>query len=92
MGGVRAADAPRDERSPIAEPGARLLAVTLDALVPDFLPAVPIDPWSGKPLRYDPATGTVWSLGPNGVDEGGTAVPYDVTDPPDLAIRPAAAK
>lgn len=45
----------------------------LDALVPGFLPAVPEDPFTGKPLRY--ATGPygwkVWSVGPDGKDDGG---------------------
>jgi hypothetical protein len=62
----------------------------LDDLVPDLLPAVPIDPWSGTPLRYDPATGTVWSLGPNGTDEGGAPEPSSVAEPADLVVRPAA--
>ena len=41
---------------------------TLDALVPKYLPAVPLDPWSkdGKPLSYDAATGVVWSVGESG--------------------------
>ena len=41
---------------------------TLDALVPQYLPAVPADPWSkdGKPLNYDAATGVVWSVGESG--------------------------
>jgi hypothetical protein len=53
---------------------------------------VPTDPWSGKPLRYDPATGTVWSLGSNGTDEGGAPVSHDVHDPPDFDLRPKAAR
>ena len=41
---------------------------SLDALVPQYLPAVPADPWSkdGKPLNYDAATGVVWSVGESG--------------------------
>ena len=44
------------------------LPPTLDALVPQYLPAVPADPWSkdGKPLNYDAATGVVWSVGESG--------------------------
>jgi hypothetical protein len=44
----------------------------LDALVPAFLPAVPTDPWTGRPLRYvagPPAR--VWSVGPDRVDDEG---------------------
>jgi hypothetical protein len=47
---------------------------TLDALVPVFLPAVPLDPVDGKPLCYRPNTdGTylLYSIGPNGTDDGG---------------------
>ena len=41
---------------------------TLDALVPQYLPAVPPDPWSkdGKPFSYDAAAGVVWSVGESG--------------------------
>jgi hypothetical protein len=46
---------------------------TLDTLVPDLLPALPIDPHSGDPLRYELRDGqpTLWSVGENGVDDGG---------------------
>lgn len=46
----------------------------LEALVPEFLNHVPLDPYDGQPLRYRRhANGSphVWSVGPNGVDEGG---------------------
>ena len=38
---------------------------TLDALVPEFLPKVPVDPWDRehRPLSYDPEDGVVWSVG-----------------------------
>ena len=44
------------------------LPPTLDALVPQYLPAVPLDPWSkdGKLLNYDAAAGVVWSVGESG--------------------------
>ena len=52
---------------------------TLEELVPDYLPAVPIDPMAGggKPLGYvnaekDPVKPRVYSVGPNGIDQGGT--------------------
>jgi hypothetical protein len=37
----------------------------LDQLVPDFLPAVPLDPFDGKPLRYrrEGAGWVIWSVG-----------------------------
>ena len=46
----------------------------LDSLVPEFVPAVPLDPVDGQPLRYRPnADGTflLYSIGQNGVDNGG---------------------
>ena len=46
----------------------------LNSLVPDFLPAVPLDPVDGQPLRYRRnADGTflLYSVGENGVDDGG---------------------
>lgn len=38
---------------------------TLDALVPEFLPSVPADPWDRehRPLSYHPEDGVVWSVG-----------------------------
>ena len=45
----------------------------LDDLVPAFLDAVPTDPFGGKPLRYQqrPAGFVVYSVGRDGVDNGG---------------------
>ena len=46
---------------------------TLDALVPQYLSAVPVDPFSGKPLIYTTLEGgiVVYSVGLNGIDDGG---------------------
>jgi hypothetical protein len=47
----------------------------LKAMVPEFLPAVPLDPVDGQPLRYHPkANGTflLYSVGENGKDDGGS--------------------
>jgi len=47
---------------------------SLAALVPDFLPEVPLDPCDGKPLRYrlqSDGSPVVWSIGIDGIDEGG---------------------
>jgi hypothetical protein len=46
---------------------------SLSDLVPRFLPAVPLDPYDGKPLRYvKRADGvTVYSVGADGSDDGG---------------------
>jgi len=55
---------------------------SLEALVPRYLPAVPLDPMTGTPLRFRPApadTGRpiVYSVGSDGVDDGGVAPPTD---------------
>jgi hypothetical protein len=38
------------------------LPETLDELVPSILDAVPVDPWTGKPVRYAPKPGGGWIL------------------------------
>lgn len=43
------------------------------ALVPGYLDAVPIDPVDGKPLRYDPSSKVIYSIGGNMRDEKGLA-------------------
>ena len=46
---------------------------TLDALVPDYLAAVPVDPFDGKPMRYahfDEGI-RIWSIAENLVDNDG---------------------
>jgi hypothetical protein len=46
----------------------------LAALVPEFLPVIPKDPVDGKPLRYrrsDDGTFLLYSVGEDGVDNGG---------------------
>jgi len=51
---------------------------SLDALVEEgILPAVPTDPFSGKPLRYDAKRKLIWSVGPDGVDDNAESVPED---------------
>ena len=44
------------------------LPPALDALVPQYLPAVPVDPWSkdGRPLCYEAESGVAWSVGRRG--------------------------
>jgi hypothetical protein len=48
---------------------------TLDALVPEYLPAVPRDPFDGKPLRMVTRGGSLvfYSIGPDMKDDGGAA-------------------
>ncbi len=54
------------------------LPSNLNALVPDFLPALPPDPMSGKTLLYHPAAGgdfVLYSVGEDGQDDGGDPRP-----------------
>ena len=39
--------------------------------MPEFLPAVPLDGFDGKPVRYSPAKKVVYSVGEDGLDSGG---------------------
>lgn len=58
-------------------------APDLPALVPGYLPAVPVDPFSPQaaPLRYiaTPGSEMVYSVGTNGVDDGATTRPSTKT-------------
>jgi hypothetical protein len=52
----------------------------LDELVPKYLPSVPADPLAagGAPLKYstaDPSAPAVYSVGEDGVDDGGSTAP-----------------
>lgn len=50
----------------------------LDQLVPKYLPRVPTDPFDGRPLRYRmtaDGTFTIYSVGHDGVDDGGNPAP-----------------
>ncbi|MFW6162336.1 MAG: hypothetical protein ACODAJ_06165 [Planctomycetota bacterium] len=64
------------------------LPKTLDALVPDFVEAVPPDPFTAKPLRYrkDKTGFVVYALGENGRDDAGD-VEADEGKPPDIGFR-----
>jgi hypothetical protein len=44
----------------------------LEKLVPEFMEAVPMDPFDGKPFRYSAEKGIVYSVGENCIDEGGS--------------------
>jgi hypothetical protein len=48
------------------------LPPTLADLVPEYLPAVPLDPFDDKPLRYDAAKGLIYSVGTDLKDQGGS--------------------
>ena len=53
------------------EEAAGHLPATLEALVPDYLPAVPRDPFDGQPFRYSAEKRIVYSVGENLTDDGG---------------------
>lgn len=54
------------------------LPPSLAALVPDYLPTIPIDPFDGQPLRLNLTDGTwrVYSIGFDRVDNGGKLGSY----------------
>lgn len=52
----------------------------LSALMPRYLSAIPEDPYDGKPLRFDPWRGVLWSVGSDGIDGGG--VNKEIRDAP----------
>lgn len=56
---------------------------SLAQLVPAYLPSLPLDPFTGKPLRYRPPASAsdlplLYSVGVDGVDDGG-AIPSNKT-------------
>ncbi|MCL1921632.1 MAG: hypothetical protein FWG50_11285 [Kiritimatiellaeota bacterium] len=46
---------------------------TLGELVPSYLPSVPLDPFDGKPFRYKPGEGIIYSVGEGLEDLDGAA-------------------
>jgi hypothetical protein len=46
---------------------------SLNSLVPEFLPKIPLDPYDAKPLRYRRLQDgvVIYSIGPDKVDNGG---------------------
>lgn len=57
----------------------------LEGLVPEILPAVPLDPFTGRPFRYEleGAEWRFWSAGPAGTDP----TPEDADLPPQRVFR-----
>ena len=67
------------------------LPASLDGLVPEFLEAVPADPFDGKPLRYEKLAGggyVVYSVGKDLQDDHGASAPAGGKDaaPPDITF------
>lgn len=75
------------------------LPPSLDALVPQYLAAVPMDPYDGKPLRYDQSRALVYSVGTDLSDHHGSQyvnvppdklygeTPFDDHDQPTLELK-----
>ena len=60
----------------------------LQKLVPTYIKAVPADPFgAGEPFRYrtDGVNYTLWSIGPDGVDDGGTPIGWSKKAPTQYA-------
>lgn len=57
----------------------------LEALVPEFLPEVPHDPFDGQPFRYRPELGVVYSVGKNLLDDRGAVVARVADEANDMA-------
>ncbi|HEY8120699.1 MAG TPA: hypothetical protein VII78_05230 [Myxococcota bacterium] len=52
-----------------------VLPPSLEALVPAYQDAAPVDPFSGGVLRFDRAQRVIYSVGSDGVDDGGRERP-----------------
>ncbi len=61
----------------------------LEVLVPDYLPAVPLDPFDGRPLRYSPRKRILYSVGSDLVDVSGSSAANEgaAKDPTEPTIR-----
>ena len=61
---------------------------SLDACVPDYLEAVPTDPFDGKPLKYTylEHEAVIYSIGSDGVDNSGASTGKQVSSDPDTDI------
>jgi hypothetical protein len=56
---------------------------SLADLAPGFIPAVPIDPFDGEPLRYSREEKKIWSVGRDRIDEEGleAEADFDLAEP-----------
>ncbi len=66
------------------------LPASLDELVPEYLSAVPLDPYDGEPLRYSADRRVIHSVGDDFVDSGGSTRPdwrYTVWDESEPTLR-----
>ena len=64
------------------------LPATLEALVPDYLPRVPVDAVTpDAEVQYDPDRGIVWTVGEDRTDHGGVSVDDRLRENPDRTAR-----
>lgn len=70
------------------------LPIQLQSLVPDYLDAVPRDPFSGDAVFYEKESGVLYSVGVNLIPEGGrrTKVPLDDDREPTVELGIAIAQ
>ncbi len=63
------------------------LPAALEDLVPTYIPRIPADPFDGKPLRYSREKRSIWSVGTDLKDAGGSRLdaPDTKRDPRDPA-------
>lgn len=59
----------------------------MDALVPKYLPAVPLDPFDNAPMRWDSASGALYSVGSDFKDDGGSFTDPYKSDNKDVGMR-----
>lgn len=62
---------------------------SLEVLVPEFLPAVPIDPFDGQPIRYRQTDFgcVIYTIGDDATDHGGRINPKEDKDRRDFGFR-----
>jgi len=63
------------------------LPADLHALRPNYLLDIPLDPFSGEPLRYDTAQGQLYSVGTDLIDAGGKPTQPPLADAAEPTVR-----
>lgn len=52
------------------------LPETLNSLIPEYLEAIPIDPYDGTPMRYSKENRIIYAVGNDFIDSGGSSLPF----------------
>ena len=60
----------------------------LDALVPEYMPELPVDPWTGKSMLYETTDDgyLLYACGPDRKDDGGVCTETDRTTPDQVFV------